>query len=131
MFLLPLYWLLSPVLWILLPLIAIINPKVRHHWFHEKKTLKLAQETIQQNRKSKTVVLFHAASTGEFEQLKPVLNRMDRDQYFILLSFFSPTVFTRDILFRPLNGKCYREKNTQNNNIFKETLHSKSNIHKN
>ena len=107
MFLLPLYWLLSPVLWILLPLIAIINPKVRHHWFHEKKTLKLAQETIQQNRKSKTVVLFHAASTGEFEQLKPVLNRMDRTQYLILLSFFSPTVFTREKNTLLADAVCY------------------------
>jgi len=106
-FLLPLYWLLSPVLWILLPLIAIINPKVRHHWFHEKKTLKLAQETIQQNRKSKTVVLFHAASTGEFEQLKPVLNRIDRDQYFILLSFFSPTVFTSEKNTLLADAVCY------------------------
>ena len=107
MFLLPLYWLLSPVLWILLPLIAIINPKVRHHWFHEKKTLKLAQEIIQQNRKSKTVVLFHAASTGEFEQLKPVLSRMDRAQYFILLSFFSPTVFTSEKNTLLADAVCY------------------------
>ena len=107
MFLLPLYWLLSPVLWILLPLIAIINPKVRHHWFHEKKILKLAQKTIQQNRKSKTVVLFHAASTGEFEQLKPVLNRMDRAQYFILLSFFSPTVFTSEKNTLLADAVCY------------------------
>ena len=107
MFFLLLYWLLSPVLWILLPLIAIINPKVRHHWFHEKKTLKLAQEIIQQNRKSKTVVLFHAASTGEFEQLKPVLNRMDRTQYLILLSFFSPTVFTREKNTPLADAVCY------------------------
>ena len=107
MFLLPLYWFLSPVLWILLPLIAIINPKVRHHWFHEKKTLKLAQETIQQNRKSKTVVLFHAASTGEFEQLQPILNKIDRSQYFILLSFFSPTVFTSEKNTPLADAVCY------------------------
>jgi len=106
-FLLSLYWLLSPVLWVLLPLIAIINSKVRHHWLHEKKTWKLAQEKIQQNRKSKTVVLFHAASTGEFEQLKPVLNRMDRTQYLILLSFFSPTVFTREKNTLLADAVCY------------------------
>ena len=107
MFLLPLYWLLSPILWILLPLIAIINPKVRHHWLHEKKIRKLAQEKIQQNRKSKTVILFHAASTGEFEQLQPVLTRIDRSQYFILQSFFSPTVYTSEKNTLLADAVCY------------------------
>ena len=107
MFFLSLYWLLTPVLWVLLPLIAIINPKVRHHFFHEKKIRKLAQEKVQQNGKSKTVVLFHAASTGEFEQLQPILNKIDRSQYFILLSFFSPTVFTSEKNTLLADAVCY------------------------
>ena len=107
MFFLSLYWLLTPVLWVLLPLIECINPKVRHHWFHEKETRELAQEKIQQNGNSKTVVLFHAASTGEFEQLQPVLDRIDRSQYFILLSFFSPTVFIREKNTPLADAVCY------------------------
>ena len=107
MFFLSLYWLLTPALWVLLPLIAIINPKVRHHWLHEKKTRKSAQEIIQQNGKSKTVVLFHAASTGEFEQLKSILHRIDRSQYFILLSFFSPTVFKNEKKTPLADAVCY------------------------
>ncbi len=94
MFLLSLYWLLSPVLWILLPVFAIFNPKIRHHWLHQKSTWLIAGERIKETGEGKQVVLFHAASTGEVEQLKPILKRVDRSRYFVLLTFFSPTVFT-------------------------------------
>ena len=33
---------------------------------------------LSQDKKSKIVVLFHASSAGEFEQLQPILNKMDR-----------------------------------------------------
>ena len=51
------------------------------------------QKGAAKDSRKKTVVLFHAASTGEYEQLKPVLKKMDRNRFFILQSFFSPTVY--------------------------------------
>ena len=42
----------------------------------------------------KPVVWFHVASLGEFEQARPVmegLREKDKDSFFLLLSFFSPS----------------------------------------
>ena len=107
MLFLSLYWLLSPILWILLPLFAIFNPKLRHHWLNQKSTWLLAGERRKKNGEGKEVVLFHAASTGEFEQLKPLLKKVNRSRYFILLTFFSPTIFTieKDTTFA--DAVCY------------------------
>ena len=107
MLFLSLYWLLSPILWILLPLFAIFNPKLRHHWLNQKSTWLLAEEKRKKNGEGKQVVLFHAASTGEFEQLKPILKKVNRSRYFILLTFFSPTIFTieKDTTFA--DAVCY------------------------
>ena len=107
MLLLTLYWLLSPILWFIIPIFAIFNPKIRHHWSHQKKSIQSAREKVQKDRNARTVILFHAASTGEFEQLRPILNRIDRSQYFILLSFFSPTVFTREKNTLLADAVCY------------------------
>ena len=74
---------------------------------HQKDTWKSAQKKILQSENQKTFVLFHAASTGEFEQLQPVLKRIDRSQYFILLSFFSPTIFTSEKNTLLADAVCY------------------------
>ncbi len=107
MFLLSLYWLLSPILWILLPLFSIFNPKLRHHWLHQKSTWLLAGERRKEKGEGKQVVLFHAASTGEFEQLKPILKKINRSKYFILLTFFSPTIFTIEKETALADAVCY------------------------
>ena len=53
----------------------------------------LAVEEVDRLRSDgRRVVLCHAASAGEFEQLKPVLRRIDRKRHIIVLSFFSPTI---------------------------------------
>ena len=103
MFLYLLYWLLSPILWILLFPACLINAKIRHHWLTENRSWKSASKKIKMYGNGKTVVLFHAASSGEFEQLQPVLKEMDRNKFFILQSFFSPTVYIKE-----------KEKNTHN-----------------
>ena len=98
------YWLLSPILWALLPVAALFNSKIRHHWLHEKTSWEEASLRRQEIggspstllRTRKQAVLFHAASTGEFEQLQPILKKVDRSRYFVLLTFFSPTVFIKE-----------------------------------
>ena len=55
----------------------------------------------------KTVVLFHAASSGEFEQLQPILEKMDRNRFFILQSFFSPTVYKHEKNTKLADAVCY------------------------
>jgi len=106
-FVLSLYWLLSPILWILLPFFAIFTPKLRHHWTNQKSTWHLAVKRKKEKGTGRQVVLFHAASTGEFEQLKPVLKKVDRSRYFILLTFFSPTIFNIEKNTRLADAVCY------------------------
>ena len=107
MFLLSLYWLLSPVLWILLPVFSIFNPKLRHHFFHESASWKKAGKKIDDRGEGKKVIIFHAASTGEFEQLQPVLKKVDCSRYFVLLTFFSPTVFIKEKETALADAVCY------------------------
>ena len=52
-------------------------------------------------------MLFHAASTGEFEQLQPILKKVDRSRYFVLLTFFSPTVFIKEKETALADAVCY------------------------
>ena len=91
MILLLLYWLFSPILWFIIILSSFFNPKIRHHWLNEKKTWLSAQKICTKN--NKIIVLFHASSKGEFEQLKPILKKIDREKFFILQTFFSPTIY--------------------------------------
>ena len=107
MFLLSLYWLLSPVLWILLPVFSIFNTKIRHHWLHERSSWKEALVRRQEIGDRRKAVLFHAASAGEFEQLQPILKKVDRSRYFVLLTFFSPTVFLTEKETALADAVCY------------------------
>ncbi|MBC8255934.1 MAG: hypothetical protein H8E85_01325 [Candidatus Marinimicrobia bacterium] len=94
-------------MWILLPVFALFTPKLRHHWLNQKSTWLLAEERRKENGDVKQVVLFHAASTGEYEQLKPILKKIDRSRYFILLTFFSPTIFTVEKDTTLADAVCY------------------------
>ena len=107
MFLLSLYWLISPILWILLPVFAILNTKIRHHWLHERSSWKEALVRRQEIGDRRKAVLFHAASAGEFEQLQPILKKVDRSRYFVLLTFFSPTVFLTEKETALADAVCY------------------------
>lgn len=107
MFLLSLYWLISPILWILLPVFAIFNTKIRHHWLHERSSWKEALVRRQEIGDRRKAVLFHAASAGEFEQLQPILKKVDRSRYFVLLTFFSPTVFLTEKETALADAVCY------------------------
>tara|TARA_B100000029_G_scaffold92902_1_gene82844 strand:+ start:998 stop:2224 length:1227 start_codon:yes stop_codon:yes gene_type:complete len=77
----------------LLIFISPFFPKIRKHLYNQKSTWILANYKIKNNAKGKTVILFHAASSGEYEQLVPILKIINRNKYFIILSFFSPTIY--------------------------------------
>ena len=82
MFLYLIYLALSPLLWCLLFIGSIFNKKIRQNFFQAKSTIYAAKNKISKTNKS--VLLFHAASAGEFEQLKPILKKIDRTKYFIV-----------------------------------------------
>ena len=66
------------------------NEKVRKMWRGEREAFKILREKVDP---SAQYVWFHAASLGEFEQGRPLMEQLRRDhpEYKILLTFFSPS----------------------------------------
>ena len=90
------YIILSPIIWALILLSSIFNSKIRKHLWDGRKSVKSAKSKINLSVIDKEIILFHAASAGEYEQLKPILKEINRDKYFVLLTFFSPTIFEKE-----------------------------------
>ena len=66
------------------------NEKVRKMWRGEREAFSILREKVDPNAK---YVWFHAASLGEFEQGRPLMEQLRKDhpEYKILLTFFSPS----------------------------------------
>ncbi len=66
------------------------NEKVRKMWRGEREAFRILREKVDPNAE---YVWFHAASLGEFEQGRPLMERLRKDhpEYKILLTFFSPS----------------------------------------
>ena len=66
------------------------NEKVRKMWRGEREAFRILREKVDPNAK---YVWFHAASLGEFEQGRPLMEQLRKDHpdYKILLTFFSPS----------------------------------------
>ncbi len=66
------------------------NEKVRKMWRGERETVRILKEKVDPEAK---YVWFHAASLGEFEQGRPLMEQLRKDhpEYKILLTFFSPS----------------------------------------
>ena len=66
------------------------NEKVRKMWRGEREAFSILREKVDPQAK---YVWFHAASLGEFEQGRPLMEQLRREhpEYKILLTFFSPS----------------------------------------
>ena len=66
------------------------NDKVRKMWRGERDAFRILREKVDPEAK---YVWFHAASLGEFEQGRPLMEQLRREhpEYKILLTFFSPS----------------------------------------
>ena len=69
---------------------SLFNEKVRKMWRGEREAVRILKEKVDPNAK---YVWFHAASLGEFEQGRPLMEqlRQEHPEYKILLTFFSPS----------------------------------------
>ena len=70
--------------------LSIFNEKVRKMWRGERNAIRTIKEKMDPNAQ---YVWFHAASLGEFEQGRPLMEQLRREhpEYKILLTFFSPS----------------------------------------
>ena len=84
------YYLLSPVLFILVLLKSLFNKKINLTFREQKKSL---QKIIPQLETNKKKIIIHAASAGEYEQIKPILRIIDKNDYFVIVTCMSPTIY--------------------------------------
>ena len=101
------YLLLLPIVIISVLLLSLINGKIRKNLINGIQTRVHARKYIKQNSGDKEVVIMHAASAGEFEQLKPILRGIDRNKYFIVQTFLSPTIYEIESTNPLFDVSCY------------------------
>ena len=74
------YFLFSPIIFLSIHCIKFFNKKLYIHLKNERATIFDAISKIAKiDRYKKKVLLFHAASAGEFAQLKPILKNINRE----------------------------------------------------
>ena len=95
---------------------ALFNRKVRTMWKGERRAFKTLKEKVEPSAK---YVWFHAASLGEFEQGRPLMEQLRREHphYKILLTFFSPSGYEVRKNYAGADIVCYLPIDTRLNAI--------------
>lgn len=95
---------------------ALFNRKVRTMWKGERRAFKELKEKVEP---SAQYVWFHAASLGEFEQGRPLMEQLRREHphYKILLTFFSPSGYEVRKNYAGADIVCYLPIDTRLNAI--------------
>ena len=95
---------------------SLFNEKVRKMWRGEREAFKILKQKVDPNAK---YIWFHAASLGEFEQGRPLMERIRRDypQYKILLTFYSPSGYEVRKNYEGADIICYMPVDTRLNAI--------------
>ena len=101
------YVIISPIIWIVLLLASFFNKKIEDHWNQLWLSIDSVKKGLKNNNTNKKIILFHAASAGEFEQLIPILKLIDKEKYYIVQSFFSPTIFNKITNNIFIDSICY------------------------
>jgi 3-deoxy-D-manno-octulosonic-acid transferase len=107
MILFVIYVIVAPILW---PFIFISSFFIKKLEIRRKNTWESilnVRRGIRNNRSERKVIIFHAASNGEFEQLVPVLKLIDRKQFYIIISLFSSSVFLKQKQTPLADGVCF------------------------
>lgn len=107
-----LYLILSPIIWFSASIIALIPKKSRERLLSERAIRRDGYRKLNRERGSRDVIIFHGASGGEFEQLKPLLPLINRDKYYIFQTVYSATVYRKEynstlfdtIIYHPLDS---------------------------
>lgn len=95
---------------------SLFNEKVRKMWRGEREAFKILKQMVDPNAK---YIWFHAASLGEFEQGRPLMERIRKDypQYKILLTFYSPSGYEVRKNYEGADIICYMPVDTRLNAI--------------
>ena len=95
---------------------SLFNEKVRKMWRGERDAFKILKQKVDPSAK---YVWFHAASLGEFEQGRPLMERIRKEypQYKILLTFYSPSGYEVRKNYEGADIICYMPVDTRLNAI--------------
>ena len=95
---------------------SLFNEKVRKMWRGEREAFKILKQKVDPDAK---YVWFHAASLGEFEQGRPLMERIRKEhpQYKILLTFYSPSGYEVRKNYEGADIICYMPVDTRLNAI--------------
>ena len=93
---------------------SLFNEKVRKMWRGEHESFRIIRERLDPKAK---YIWFHAASLGEFEQGRPLMERIraTHPEYKILLTFFSPSGYEVRKDYKGADIVCYLPLDTVNN----------------
>lgn len=85
---------------------SIFSKKVKKMWKGERQALDILKSKVNPNHQ---YIWFHAASLGEFEQGRPLIERIRTDypEYKILLTFFSPSGYEVRKNYEHADIVCY------------------------
>ena len=93
---------------------SLFSEKVRKMWRGERQAIRVLKEKVDPEAQ---YVWFHAASLGEFEQGRPLMERLRREhpEYKILLTFFSPSGYEVRKNYEDADIICYLPLDTIRN----------------
>lgn len=97
---------------ILLPIIGLFNKKIKLFINGRKETFSKIEVL-----KNKQTIWFHAASLGEFEQARPIIEELKKgnNNYKILVTFFSPSGYEIRKNYKLADVVCYLPLDTKSN----------------
>ncbi len=111
--------LIIPALYVFLQLGALFNPKIKRGIKGRKRIFEELILNAASLNKSKKLIWFHSSSLGEFEQAKPIIQELKKDNSInILVTFFSPSGYENSrkypyadlVSYLPFDSKTYAER---------------------
>jgi 3-deoxy-D-manno-octulosonic-acid transferase len=118
-----LYNIVATVVQFLLKIIAVFNSKINLFVKGRKKTFFKLKQVIS---KKDTVFWFHCASLGEFEQGRPIIERIKKEnpKLKIVITFFSPSGYEVRKDYKIADVVCYLPLDTKKNvQLFLDIIH--------
>ena len=102
------YFFLSLVIYFILHFLKFFSSKIYLNLKFQRKTLnQVIKKIYSDDARQKKILLFHAASAGEFEQIKPILKNINRSKYYIIQSFTSSTIYSEEYENKLFDISCY------------------------
>ncbi len=92
--------LVIPLLTLFFRIASLFNDKVKRGYLERKKQTPELIKKFEKLDRSKKLLWFHSASLGEFEQAKPIIQKIKNEQDVnVLVTFFSPSGYDNSIKY--------------------------------